>query len=98
MHQYLVQAPSRVALLREVEKVGVGLLNRVTALEGLDMLLELLPAYRDAATPARVRVERLRVAAGAPVDRLLRLLREHLQRGEDVQLVLFDLLVDAQAL
>jgi hypothetical protein len=45
-----------------------------------------------------VRVERLRVAAGAPVDRLLRLLREHLQRREDVQLVLFDLLVDAEAL
>jgi hypothetical protein len=70
----------------------------VTALEGLDVLLELLPAYRDAATPARVRVERLRVAAGAPVNRLLRLLREHLQRREDVQLVLFDLLVDAEPL
>jgi len=62
------------------------------------VLLELLPAYRDAATPARVRVERLRVAAGAPVNRLLRLLREHLQRREDVQLVLFDLLVDAEPL
>jgi hypothetical protein len=70
----------------------------VTALEGLEVLLELLPAYRNAATPARVRVERLRVAPGAPVNRLLRLLREHLQRREDVQLVLFDLLVDAEPL
>ena len=98
MHQYLVQAASRVPLLREVEKVGVGLLYGVTALEGLHMLLELLPAYRNAATPSRVRVERLRVAPGAPVNRLLRLLREHLQRREDVQLVLFDLLVDAEPL
>ena len=56
MHQYLVEAPSRVPLLREVEKVGVGLLDGVTALERFDMLLEFLPAYRDAATPARLRV------------------------------------------
>ncbi len=54
VHQHLVQAPSRVPLLRQVEKVGVGLLNGVTALEGFDMLLEFLAAYRDAATPARM--------------------------------------------
>lgn len=98
MHEYLVEAASRVPLLREVEKVGVGLLDGVTALEGLDMLLEFLPAYRDAATAARLRVQRLRVAPGAPIDWQLRLLREHLQRREDVQVVFFDLLVNAEAL
>ena len=44
-----------------------------------------------------MRVQRLRVPAGAPIYRLLRLLREHLQRREDVQLVIFDLLVDPEA-
>ena len=71
MHEYLVEAASRVPLLREVEKVGVGLLDGVTALEGLDMLLEFLPAYRNAAAPTRLRVQRLRVAPGAPIDRQL---------------------------
>jgi hypothetical protein len=98
VHEYLVEAASRVPLLREVEKVGVGLLDGVTALEGLDMLLEFLPAYRDAAAPTRLRVQRLRVAPGAPIDWQLRLLREHLQRREDVQVVFFDLLVNAEAL
>ena len=98
MHQYLVQAARRVPLLRQVEKVGVGLLYGVTTLEGFDILLEFLPANRDAATPARLRVQRLRVSPGAPIDRLLRLLREHLQRGEDVQLVFFDLLINAEPL
>ena len=98
VHQYLVEAARRVPFLRQVEKVGVGLLNGVTTLEGFDILLEFLPANRDAATPARLRVQRLRVSPGAPIDRLLRLLREHLQRGEDVQLVFFDLLINAEPL
>ena len=47
-----VEAPGGVAFLGEVEKVRVGLLNGVARLQGLHMLLEFLPANRDAAPTA----------------------------------------------
>ena len=45
VHQEVIKTSCRVSLLSQVEKVRIGLLNGVTALQGFHMLLELLPAY-----------------------------------------------------